>query len=182
MHNGPTIELHHQGVSGQVKRLLCITPLGSATVRERCGDLQGWDVCIVDSLAAATQVLSEQHFAVGLLLDCVGRFRCEELAQFLRLQWRVRWAGVFEPQVLDDPACRTIVADHLYDFHTDPVDPARLNNIIGHVHGVAMLRERAAAAAWHGQHQVSAGSPAMNKLRQHIGKIARVEAPVVHLQ
>lgn len=45
-----------------VKRLLCISGEGNAHARACHGELSGWDVCVVENIAAARKVLSQQHY------------------------------------------------------------------------------------------------------------------------
>ena len=163
-----------------VKRLICISPKGGSAVRDKCGALSGWDVCTVSNLHEANRVLETQRFMVGLLLDFFGMEPNAECDQFLRRHCDVQWVGVIDRQLLDHGAWRALVTDHLCDFHTNPLDPARLRHTLGHAHGWAMLRERAveqsdpdAISTIHGQ------SSAIVTLRAQIRKVAPVNAPVL---
>jgi DNA-binding NtrC family response regulator len=163
-----------------VKRLLCITDEGSAGVRQACGELQGWDVCTVDNIAAARKVLAQQHYAVGLLLDRKGKLENEDLQRFLQQHHHVRWIGVFNGELLQRPQLREAIATHLCDFHTVPVDLVRLHHSLGHAHGMAMLarsmppHKRQSAAR-----RIEGRSVAICRLRAHIEKIATIDAPVL---
>jgi DNA-binding NtrC family response regulator len=168
-----------------VKRLICVSSEGSAHARACHGDLPGWDVCVVDSLAAAHKVLSTQHYGVGLLLDHgapdAGASQADaEIARFLRQHHQMRWIGVFDAPRLDQPAVRELVAAHLFDFHTRPADILRLRHSLGHAHGMATLTKTAPpytrmARAGH----IDGNSVAIVRLRAHIDKIAAVDAPVL---
>lgn len=163
-----------------VKRLICISSEGSARARACYGDLQGWDVCVVDSLTAARKVLSQQHYGVGLLLDRSDGAADAEIERFLRQHHHMRWVGVFDAARIDGPALRELVAAHLFDFHTRPVDTLRLQHSLGHAHGMAIL---AKATPPH-RRQLQPGhidgtSSAITRLRAHIDKIATVDAPVL---
>ncbi|WP_026354537.1 sigma-54 dependent transcriptional regulator [Massilia niastensis] len=163
-----------------VKRLLCVTNEDGAYARVVYGELRAWDVCLVDTVAAARKVLSQQHYAVGLLLDSGDSTRDEETERFLRRHHHVRWIGVFDPVRLEQPALRHLIATHLFDFHTRPVDPLRLQHSLGHAHGMAVLGKtpqpnpRSAAAG-----RITGNSEAIVRLRAHIAKIAAVDAPVL---
>jgi DNA-binding NtrC family response regulator len=163
-----------------VKRLLCITNEGPAGVRSACGELQGWDVCTVDSIAAARKVLAQQHYAVGLLLDGDGSLEHDDTERFLQQHHHIRWIGIFNSHLLHRPQLRQAIATHLCDFHTRPVDTVRLQHALGHAHGMAMLasstppHERAARAR-----HIDGQSVAIRRLRAHIDKIAAVDAPVL---
>ena len=165
-----------------VKRLLCISGEGNAHARACHGELPGWDVCVVENIAAARKVLSQQHYGVGLLLDCSDGAGDAEVERFLRQHHHTRWIGVFDAPRIDQPALRELVAAHLFDFHTRPVDTLRLKHSLGHAHGMATLakttpphRRQASERASH----IDGASRAIVRLRAHIDKIAMVDAPVL---
>jgi DNA-binding NtrC family response regulator len=165
-----------------VKRLICVSSEGSAHARACHGDLPGWDVCVVDSLAAARKVLSQQHYGVGLLLDSGGADQQvdAEIGRFLRQHHQMRWVGVFDAARIDQPAVRELIAAHLFDFHTRPADILRLRHSLGHAHGMATLAKalppyQRMARAGH----IDGNSAAIVRLRAHIDKIAAVDAPVL---
>ena len=100
--------------------------------------------------------------------------------RFLRRHCHVQWVGVFERSTLDDPDWRALVTDHLCDFHTTPLDRARLHHTLGHAHGWAMLRERAVQhAAPDAINTIHGQSAAIVALRAQIRKVAPVNAPVL---
>jgi len=163
-----------------VKRLICITREGSAHARACHGALPGWDVCVVEHLAAARKVLSQQHYGVGLLLDSSDSADDAELERFLHQHHHMRWVGVFNAHRLVQPALRELIAAHLVDFHTLPVDTLRLQHSLGHAHGMASMATR--SAPHEGTLRVShidGTSAAIARLRSHIDKIAAVDAPVL---
>ncbi len=163
-----------------VKRLLCITNEGNAGVRTACGELQGWDVCIVDSIAAARKVLAQQHYPVGLLLDGDGSLEHDDTERFLQRHHHMRWIGVFNADLLHRPVMRQAIATHLFDFHTRPVDTVRLHHSLGHAHGMAMLaRSTPPHKRLAGARHIDGQSTAIRRLRAHIDKIAAVDAPVL---
>lgn len=163
-----------------VKRLLCITNEGNAGVLAACGELRGWDVCTVESIGAAHKVLAQQHYPVGLLLDSDGSFEHDDTERFLQRHHHIRWIGVFNADLLHRPQLRQAIANHLFDFHTRPVDTVRLHHSLGHAHGMAMLARctpphKRSAGARH----IDGQSTAIRRLRAHIDKIAAVDAPVL---
>lgn len=163
-----------------VKRLLCITNEGNAGVHAACGDLQGWDVCTVDSIQAARKVLAQQHYPVGLLLDGDGSLEQDDTDRFLQQHHHVRWIGVFNSDLLHRPQLRHAIANHLCDFHTRPVDKVRLHHSLGHAHGMAMLaRSTPPHQRASNTRRIDGQSVAIRRLRAHIDKIAAVDAPVL---
>ncbi|NML59709.1 sigma-54-dependent Fis family transcriptional regulator [Massilia sp. RP-1-19] len=162
-----------------IKRLLCISPGGAAAVHARCGPLRDWDLCIVGTLADAARALHQQRYLAGLLLDNGGG-NAAALDVFFRAHWRTRWVGVFEAGLMDNACWRDLASDHLCDFHTWPVDPVLLNHTLGHVHGLADLRERSArGASADSAHALTGDSPSVVRLRAQIRRIASVGAPVL---
>ncbi|WP_159627800.1 sigma-54 dependent transcriptional regulator [Massilia puerhi] len=164
-----------------VKRLLCISSEGSAQARACCGELPGWDVCVVDSMTAARKVLAQQHYGVGLLLDRGDGSGDDGIERFLNQHHETRWVGVFDAQRLDQPALRELIAAHLFDFHTRPVDALRLQHSLGHAHGMATLAKNKAQQRRIGSQSshIDGVSDAIVRLRAHIDKIAAVDAPVL---
>ena len=164
-----------------VKRLLCISSEGSAHARACHGELPGWDVCVVESIAAARKVLAQQHYGVGLLLDRSDGSGDAEIERFLRQHHHTRWIGIFDAQRLDQPALRELIAAHLFDFHTRPVDTLRLKHSLGHAHGMAALAKDTAPRRLSAQRtsHIDGASRAIARLRAHIDKIAAVDAPVL---
>ena len=163
-----------------VKRLICISHEGSANARACHGPLSGWDVCVVEHLAAARKVLAQQHYGVGLFLDNSEGAGDAELEQFLHQHHHMRWVGVFDARRLDQPAVRELIAAYLFDFHTRPVDTLRLQHSLGHAHGMATMASRMAphGSAPRNSH-IHGVSSAIVRLRSHIDKIAAVDAPVL---
>jgi len=163
-----------------VKRLLCISPHGAQAVPERCGALDGWDVCTVTSFEDAARTLQQQRFLVGVLLDCFDEGCAQQLEQFLAMHWNVQWVGIFERRTLESISCRHLVADYLCDYHTAPVDTRLLKHTLGHVHGWAKLRERP-APVWSAKSgsTFTGESAAICKLRLQVARLASVGAPVL---
>lgn len=167
-----------------VKRLLCVTNDDGAGARSCYGELRGWDVCMVGSLAEARKVLLQQHYAVGLLLDRSDGLQDEDTERFLRRHHSMRWIGVFDAHRLEQPALRHLIATHLFDFHTRPVDMLRLQHSLGHAHGMAILGKSAAQhrrnhLGGNNTGRIDGNSTAITRLRAHIAKIAAVDAPVL---
>ncbi|MES2299592.1 MAG: sigma 54-interacting transcriptional regulator [Pseudomonadota bacterium] len=163
-----------------LKRLLCIAPGGPGTLACHGIALPHWDVCCVAGLREAARALRTATYPVGLLVDSIDPANHAELALFLRAQADMQWLGVCAPAVLEARACRDLIADHLWDFHTEPVDPARLAAALGHAHGCALLRQAPPAAGAAAAPMMLTGhSEAIVRLRAQIRKVASVNAPVL---
>ncbi|MES3023978.1 MAG: sigma-54 dependent transcriptional regulator [Pseudomonadota bacterium] len=161
------------------KKLLCIACDGRAGVDAPCAALAGWEVCVATGWSEAGSALDACAYPVGLLLRMAGGGAPDALDQFFRRYWRVSWVGVVRPHELDTPAWRALAAEHLVDFHTEPVDPLRLAQTLGHVHGCAMLRGHAGRHGNFAPPALMGHSAPIEKLRLQIAKVARSDAPVL---
>jgi DNA-binding NtrC family response regulator len=162
-----------------LKKLLCIAPRAAALARAECASLTGWDVHVAASVPEAARALRANGYLVGLLFGLGDEAGQAALERLLCEHCDVRWIGAFEPGALELERCRQLVADHLTDFHTLPLDPQRLDYTLGHALGCAGLRgpqDRTVAPA---PHALVGSSAAIVALRRRIGKMARADAPVL---
>ncbi len=164
----------------QKKQLLCVALGGLSSWPEPSPGWTAWDILAVAGLKEAGRVLRSRSFLVGMLIGRVSEDAYDELGHFLHQHWRMQWVGVFDPGALAHPACRRLVADHLCDFHTLPVDVLRLRHTLGHAHGYAALRQRPEAMAPAARDSALKGQgAAITRLRQDIAKVAGAGAPVL---
>jgi DNA-binding NtrC family response regulator len=160
------------------KRLLCVGPAGPETLDVLRPCLHNWELREAPSLAEATRVLRNENYPVGLLMHLIGRQPAPELESFLRRHAPVQWVGLCDADTLVLPQWRDLVADHLCDYHTTPLDPQRLAHTLGHVHGWALLhRPRLTGNA--SRHSLIGNSEAIVQLRAQVARVAKVEAPVL---
>ncbi|NGZ83595.1 sigma-54 dependent transcriptional regulator [Duganella aceris] len=164
------------------KTILYVAIGGHAVLAAPDAALEGWEVCRAATLAEAGRQLSARSFALGLLLveDASAR---EALERFLHDHWRTHWIVVLPAPALAQPLWRQLIHDHCGDFHTWPIDIARLRHALGHAHGLAALRAdhgamapRSAAAA---VASLTGQSAAIARLRRQIVKVAAASAPVL---
>lgn len=169
------------------KTVFCIA-VGNRTVIEELGAaLEGWELCVATGLAEAQRLLRSRPYLLGLVVDAQRRGAGEGPAAFeaidvlLQEHWRMRWVGVFDAQALAQPACRQLVRDHCYDFHTWPVDGARLRHTLGHAAGLATLcrSDEAPPAGPMCDSSLAGQSGAIARLRRQIVKVAGASAPVL---
>jgi DNA-binding NtrC family response regulator len=140
--------------------------------------MAGWDIVRVSTLSEASKVLRGTEFMVGLLDGVIGALRAREVDQFLRAHSQVEWVGVVGAPALASDACRELIADHLADYHSEPIDARRLADTLGHVHGCASLRRTRPRPATLASRQVG-DSPAILRLREQVARVARTAAPVL---
>jgi DNA-binding NtrC family response regulator len=159
------------------KHLICITGKFYACNQEW---LPGWEITVVSDLGKARDALKARAYDVGLVADSALQHG-PELSRFLFAAPGTLWIGLFEAASLALPACRNLIIDHCCDYHTLPVDTARLAHTVGHARGWAQLREqrRHHDDAVPDLHSLTGKSAAIGALRTQIRKIARINAPVL---
>ena len=142
--------------------------------------LPGWEITTVTDCEKAGHVLREREFCVGVVINQDPR-HFAELSRFLSSQPWLQWIGLFPSDTLKLAACRNLVTDHLHDYHTLPVDTARLAHTLGHAMGWTQLRAQRRRAPEHSPvlHSLTGKSAAIQTLRTQIGKISRINAPVL---
>jgi DNA-binding NtrC family response regulator len=161
------------------KELLCVCTDARRMSALSPAELQGWSILTVPTLSAAAHALRERRYLVGLLVDVIGPpHLLNEVELFLSHHGDVSWVAVVEPGLVQLPSYRDLVAKHLTDYHTRPVDAERLAFTLGHVHGHAMLRD-AALPLPSPRTRLTGNSPAIERLRAQIHKVASVNAPVL---
>lgn len=142
--------------------------------------LPGWDITTVPDIEHGAHAIGRRTYRVALLVDH-GR---DHFAQFSRLaaaHFDLQWIGLLRKESLALPACRHLIADHLHDYHTLPLDGERLAHTLGHAFGSSQLRaqRRQVTAVNPGLHRITGKSAAIAALRMQIEKIARINAPVL---
>ncbi|WP_342119401.1 sigma-54 dependent transcriptional regulator [Pseudoduganella sp. OTU4001] len=161
------------------RQVLCITGPPHALPGDLHAAVSAFEVCHAPGLAAAASAMQGQHFPVGLLVLDDWREPLGELDHFLRRHSRPRWVALFRPQALEQAPFRQLVHDHCVDFHTWPLDAARLSHTLGHALGLAALGHRPPTAEACQGLRLTGHSPAITLLRQQILKVAGADAPVL---
>ncbi len=154
------------------KKLLCVSHAGFAA----SALLPQWEVTTVSTLSEARRALQRAPCTVGLLLTLDDH---ASLHGFLSDHWALHWVGVVEPAQLEQACWRELIAEHLHDFHTRPLDLALLRHTLGHAHGCAALRIRPATAPNRAPMGLTGSSAAIARLRAQIARVAQTDAPVL---
>jgi DNA-binding NtrC family response regulator len=161
-------------VSG--RKLLCISG------DDACASLApDWDASVAGSLHDAARLLRRGAFLTGLLVfphAGAGEAGLRALDRFLRQHWQLHWIAVVDRATLRLPGFAELAVAHLHDYHTVPLDRERLRHTLGHAHGLALLRQ-AAAAGTPAATALGGASAAITRLRSQIRKMARTDAPVL---
>lgn len=139
-----------------------------------------WNVHSVYSLQEAARLLKSQHFLVGLITQ--GEFAAEwgKTLEFLDKHQQLQWVMVFTEQGGNWPLIKKQIVQHLFDYHTLPVDAVRLNHTLGHAYGYAQIQaDNQLQVQQHNDMGLVGQSAAIVQLRMQIRKVAQAQAPVL---
>lgn len=163
------------------RKLLCLMLGDAVNLAQKSILSEVWEVCTVTDIKAADRALRAQSYPLGLLcLNHIDNHAHGELEQFLKIHWSMQWVGVFHEQALKLPAWRELILEHLFDFHTLPIDALRLDHTLGHAYGYAELHDAPCALLDKSGDMALVGlSGAIKNLRQQIVKVAQANAPVL---
>ena len=141
--------------------------------------LPDWDVHSAATLTDAKRLLRDGVYLTGLLfLPQAHVANLSSVDRFLRQHWQLQWVAVTDADTARQNGFTELAAEHLYDYHTLPLDAARLRHTIGHAHGLALLRSHPGPQA--GAPMALIGSSAgITRLRAQIRRIASADAPVL---
>ena len=164
-----------------LRTLLSITLGDQQLLRTSAELLSSWTICAVNDLAAARKALSHQLYPVGLLLlNNTSDADVIEVDALLEAHQTTQWVGVFPAEMIKRAPYRALIVQHLFDFHTWPIDPARLNHTLGHAFGYAELDSPGDAASTGKLDMELVGQSAvLQHLRKQISKVAQANAPVL---
>lgn len=161
------------------RRLLCLTLSNAQTVRERCGGLDGWDLCVARSIQDAVKKIKHEDFLVGLLLDDFDS-DAERLIGLFSRTVHIRWLGIFSKRASLTSRCQQMIADHLSDYYTWPVDSLNFLNTLGHAHGCASIgRLPITSIGERKAPDITGSGAAIQRLRSQIRRVAQADAPVL---
>ena len=163
-------------------RSLLIVTLGDYSHLETHTELlSNWNIFAVSDLGAARKALNQQHFSVGLLvLNHTPGSDVIALDALLEAHQSTQWVGVFPAAMIRQPAYRALIVQHLFDFHSLPIDPHRLNYTLGHAYGYAELSGPVDIETSSKNDMALVGqSAAIQHLRRQISKVALADAPVL---
>jgi DNA-binding NtrC family response regulator len=143
--------------------------------------LSSWDACSVNDLISARKALNHHRYPVGLLLLNNSRDAdVIDLDALLEAHQSTQWVGVFPAEIIKLPVYRALIVQHLFDFHTWPIDPFRLNHTLGHAYGYAELSGSPDITISATRDMELVGqSEAIQQLRRQITKVAQANAPVL---
>ncbi|AXS83382.1 sigma-54 dependent transcriptional regulator [Marinobacter sp. Arc7-DN-1] len=91
------------------------------------------------------------------------------------------WVATLESHQIQNPDICALINRYCKDYHTLPLQPDRLNAILGHLWGMSELQEKASRTK-SGSYQefaLEGESPAIQQVRVLLQKFARTEEPVL---
>jgi DNA-binding NtrC family response regulator len=164
-----------------LRALLSVTLGNTAPLTIPTALSTSWNITAVNHLNAASKVLKNQAFSVGLLLiNTDSELDLAEIDAFLDAQQSTQWIGVFPAELIKLPAYRGLIVQHLFDFHTWPIDPIRLNHTLGHAFGyAALICTPDVSISRQRDMDLVGNSSAIQQLRMQILKVAQANAPVL---
>lgn len=141
-----------------------------------------WSLHSVTDIASAQKALKSTSYPLALLLlDGLPDTELAAVDALLEDHQATQWVGVFLAEKISQPAYRALIVQHLFDFHTWPIDPTRLNHTLGHAFGYAELCHRPLKKTSGVPRDMGlvGQSKAMIHLRKQIVKVALASAPVL---
>ena len=134
----------------------------------------------LDQLSALLK--SDCHVGIAVFDDAL---RCcpQDLAELAEAIERssTEWIAVLPRDRVRDRLTERTLASSYFDFHTLPVDEARLLYSVGHAYGKAVLRHAALqpVASAHGRYGMVGESPVMLALYDRLERVMHASAPLL---
>lgn len=105
------------------------------------------------------------------------------LIDFVHAYQQVKWIALVHPGLLPSPALRDLIRDSCYDFHTLPLDQARLEVTLGRACGMAVLESptepvEATPLMAEGRPMIGHSAP-MQALARQLQRVAGSDASVL---
>lgn len=118
---------------------------------------------------------------VGLFqIQDASKRECDKLDDLMTRNCVMEWIALVSPEALRNQLVCDLIAERFYDYHTLPVDVARLSMGMGHAHGKgALLKQEVARAAKPECNGMIGTSQVMLSLHLCLRKTSKVDAPVL---
>ena len=124
-----------------------------------------------NTLERAQEHAAAYPFLVSVVvLDRPSQEECAELRAFILSLTSCEWMGILEGNTRPAPHVRRLILDCLFDYHTQPIDPAFFCRELGHAFGLAQLRKLAGE---------DPGDEAGHAARLHAVRLAAEKAALV---
>lgn len=143
----------------------------------------GWHIQVAADIEQATRIVQQEGVGLGVIHfgETLDNDAPERLERLMQLTPATEWIGITSPEQLMKLIDTGLIPGYFHDYHTEPVDPLRLLQCLGHAYGMADA-SRHANRVQH-RHACSADmigvSERMQQVFRQIGKIASVDASVM---
>ena len=144
----------------------------------------GWEVYMTSDVASARDWIHHHPHCVGVVTLCDAVFASKiatSVEHLLRETNAIEWIGLIEQRCVERARAEYWLPGIFYDYHTLPVDAARLLHTLGHAAGMSQVKHRDIATS----PTLTTGtllvgqSKAMQSVHRDIAKFASVDAPVM---
>jgi DNA-binding NtrC family response regulator len=145
----------------------------------------GKNAYAASDLDKARRLLDEHEFQVGLVQFEApedGFLHCavNDIIHYGQGS-SMAWMALVSPDAMENESVCRLIAEYFHDYHTLPIDIARLRIILGHASGMAAIRRKVCPnhpkAVCKGE--LIGSSPAMQQLAYHIDKVVHYDLPVL---
>lgn len=144
---------------------------------------KGWMIDKAGTPAHALALCTHTNPDVGLVyLNEPNSHVLQELEECLLAYDSLRWVALVKPGLLSSGDYAEFIYKNYEDYHTVPVDIERLSLTLGHVYGMAQLKEKLPEREEEvnrASYQMYGESPQMRELFKQLEKVARVDSPVL---
>ena len=142
-----------------------------------------WEVYWAQESVMARTLLTEHSFEVGLaiLFSCEPERAVQWVVDLMLARRKMQWVMALSRQCLDRKLLSGIIAECCCDYHTLPLDPARLVVTLGHAYGMVTLNDNTQRQQreTESQYGLIGNSAVMQTLFRGIQKAAEVDVPVL---
>lgn len=143
-----------------------------------------WRMHVAPSIEHARELIEERGIRIGVvdLVPGAEDLVSDAIAKLGGASRFLQWIGLVSEKdaPCTDDRCAELVAEHFFDYHTRPIDPARFAVTLGHALGMSRAMEHAASTrdAHFEEKKIVGTSPVMIELLRTLRKVAGSDAPV----
>lgn len=162
---------------------LGLTGVADCRVLIRAMRDDGWAIQVVSDAEQAARTVCQEGTGLGIIH--FGEIMGEEvpgcLEQLMRRTPATAWIAIVPAERLIRLIDIGLIPGYFHDYHTEPVDPTRLSQCLGHAYGMAHAGRYASRVKGHeaGNTEMIGASEPMRQVFKQIGKIASVDASVM---
>ena len=152
----------------------------SQTIAHQLKPLE-WQIFTASDIVSARNLIKDHDFHIGLVyLNNPEAVNAGKLEELLLTNRSLEWIAVVSSLNRQSTVLGKLIGELFYDYHTLPLDMARLSVTLGHAYGKAELKQRLSNRLLSkGEFQMTGTSPAMQKLYRNLQKVYDSDAPVL---